>query len=327
MNRQPPVGGFSIGGLRPLLPWLLATWFVAISAMRMLVIASGGPGFDGRLYRTATVSWLAGGDPWLVSQGGVYFGAPPPSLLPMIPFAILPEAVGVGALLALGVVSSAWAIRRLRLPLWWLAFPPLVDGMWNANPHVLIMPLIVAGLAPVAVVIKVYGGVVPLMRFEVRALLLSALALAVTAPFLPWRQFLDDLPFVLSQLRLQSNGGLSVWAAPLPWLLILAVIAVGALLVIGRERAAWWAVPVLWPSTQWYYASIAIPGMTGSGPWLLGAAILAVPLEFGPIVALLVCAAGVLITNRGRGAGRGEPWSIWRVLLPLRPDEPATTKS
>jgi hypothetical protein len=292
------VGRVSVAGLRPLLPWLLATWFVVISAMRLVVIAPNGPGFDGRLYRAATVEWLAGGDPWLVSQGGVYFGAPPPSLLPMVPFALLPEAVGVGALLVLGLASSAWAIRRLQLPLWWLAFPPLVDGMWNANPHVLVMPLILAGLAPLAVVIKVYGAVVPLVRLEIRALLVTGIALLLTAPFLPWLQFLNDLPFVMNQLRLQSNGGLSVWATPLPWMPILVVIALVALVIIGRERAAWWAVPVLWPSTQWYYASIAIPGVSGSGPWLLGAAILAIPLSGGPVVALIVCAVAMLVTRR-----------------------------
>jgi hypothetical protein len=298
LSRRAPIGGVTIAGLRPLLPWLLATWFVVISAMRLIVIAPNGPGFDGRLYRAATVSWLAGGDPWIVSLGGVYFGAPPPSLLPMVPFALVPEAIGVGALLILGVVGSAWAIRRLRLPWWWLTFPPLVDGMWNANPHVLVMPLILAGVAPLAVVIKAYGAVVPLVRLEIRVLLVSALALILTAPFLPWLQFLNDLPFVMNQLRLQSNGGLSVWAAPLPLLPILVVLAVVALVLIGRERASWWAVPVLWPSTQWYYASIAIPGLSGSWPWMLGAAILAIPLSGGPLIALLVCAIGVLITTR-----------------------------
>jgi hypothetical protein len=182
--------------------------------------------------------------------------------------------------------------------LWWLAFPPLVDGMWNANPHVLVMPLILAGLAPLAVVIKVYGAVVPLVRLEIRVLLVSALALLVTAPFLPWLQFLNDLPFVMNQLRLQSNGGLSVWAAPLPWLPILVVVALVALVLIGRERASWWAVPVLWPSTQWYYASMAIPGLSGTWPWMLGAAILAIPVSGGPLIALIVCAASVLIARR-----------------------------
>ena len=45
--------------IRRLVPVVLATWFIAISAMRLVLVAPGGPGFDGRLYRSATVAWLA----------------------------------------------------------------------------------------------------------------------------------------------------------------------------------------------------------------------------------------------------------------------------
>jgi hypothetical protein len=217
----------------------------------------------------------------------------------------VPEAVGVGALLVLGLASSAWAIRRLGLPLWWLAFPPLVDGMWNANPHVLVMPLIVAGLVPVAIVVKLYGAVVPVVRGEIRVLAVTALILAVTAPILPWATFLRDLPIITTNFRLTSGGGLSVWSFDLP-VLAVALLAAGlAFLVVvsvDRDRAAWIAMPVFWPYTQWYYSSIAIPGVSGSGPWLLGAAILAIPLSGGPVVALIVCAVGVLMTTRRTAA-------------------------
>ena len=150
--------------VRRIVPILLATWFVAISAMRLILIFPGGPGFDGRLYRSATVAWLAGEDPWSVVQGGVWFGAPPPSLIPMIPFALLPETLGVGLLLVLCVAGSVWAIRELELPLWWLAFPPLVDGVWNANPHALVLPLLLASLAPIAIIVKIYAAIVPAVR-------------------------------------------------------------------------------------------------------------------------------------------------------------------
>jgi hypothetical protein len=298
-------GGVSVAGLRPLLPWLLATWFVVISAMRLVVIAPNGPGFDGRLYRAATVEWLAGGDPWLVSQGGVYFGAPPPSLLPMVPFALLPEAVGVGALLVLGLASSAWAIRRLRLPLWWLAFPPLVDGMWNANPHVLVMPLILAGLAPLAVIVKLYAGVVALIRTEIRVLLLCGGLLLATAPVLPWRIYLEESSMIQQQFELTSGGGLSVWAlngAMIPIALIVALIALFVIASMDRDRAAWLAMPVLWPWTQWYYSSIALPGVVGSGPWMLAAAIMAVPATGGPVLAVTVCALALVLSRRQKAA-------------------------
>lgn len=317
MSRRPPVRGVSVAGLRPLLPWLLATWFIVISAMRLLVIAPGGPGFDGRLYRAATVSWLAGGDPWLVSQGGVYFGAPPPSLLPMIPFALLPETIGVGILLVLGLASSAWAIHRLRLPMWWLAFPPLVDGMWNANPHVLVLPLIVAGLGPLAVILKVYAAVVPVIRTEFRVLLVSGVLLVATAPFLPWGTFLAERSVIQTHLDLTAGGGLSVWAFGWPLLPIALVAALVALLVVAsvdRDRAAWLAMPAFWPFTQWYYSSIAIPGVAGPGGSMLAAAILAVPLPGGPVLALIVCAVALTLSGR-RSSGQ-------RLRAPTASDPP-----
>lgn len=295
----------SWAGLRPLLPWLLAAWFVAISAMRLALIATDGPGFDGRLYRAATVAWLHGEDPWSVVQGGVYFAAPPPSLLPVLPFALVPEAVAVPALLVLGIAANAWMFRRLHAPLWWLAFPPLVDGIWNANPHVFVAPLIVGGLGPLAVFVKVYGGVPLAGLLRIRALAITVVALVVTIPLLPWERFLNELPTILLQLRVQSGGGLSITALPLPVLVLAATLAVGALIVAGRERAAWLAVPVLWPSTQWYYASIALPALIRPVSSLVAAAVMAVPLAQGPLLGLVALAAVELISRRGGRTGDG----------------------
>ena len=299
-------------GLRRLLPLLLAAWFVAISAMRLRLVWDGGPAFDGILYRAATLTWLQGGNPWSVAHGGVYFAAPPPSLLPMIPFALLPEAVAVPALLLLCLAASAWAIRRLGAPWWWLAFPPLVDGIWNANLHVVVLPLILAGLAPLAALVKVYAAVVPAIRWEWRALVGTAIALLVTAPFLPWPGFVEQLPQILVQLRVQSDGGQSVFGLPMPSLVVAAAVAVAGLIAIGRDRAAWLAVPVLWPSTQWYYASIAIPGLVGSGAGLLGAAVLAAPIPQAPLIAVTVM-AGAIVVGRARYRSESETIEPSRV--------------
>ena len=67
--------------------------------------------------------------------------------------------------------------------------------------------------------------------------------------------------------------------------LLATIVAIGALFIVGRQRAAWLAVPGLWPSTQWYYASIAVPGLTP-----IAAALAAVPAQ-GFMVAALVVAA------------------------------------
>ena len=269
--------------------YVVGAWFVVISAMRLLVISSATPGFDGRLYRTATVAWLHGGDPWSVYGGAIRFAAPPPSLIAMVPFALVPEDVAVAVIIGLGLIGTAWAIRRLGLPLWWLAFPPFIDGLYNANPHVLLLPLLVAGAAPVAVLVKVYGGLVPLVLGQWRAVAISAVVLVVTVPFLPWGTYIAEWASLTASLVEQSDGGMSATATP-----ILIPVAIVALIVMGRKRAAWWIVPVLWPSTQWYYASLAMPGAT-----LVSAVIVAIPVPWSSTLAAALVAVEVVIRRRG----------------------------
>jgi hypothetical protein len=63
--------------------------------------------------------------------------------------------------------------------------------------------------------------------------------------------------------------------------------------VMGRQRASWWAIPALWPSTQWYYSLMAMPALTP-----LTAAILAAPVQGGPAVAAIVAAIEVWYLRR-----------------------------
>ena len=261
--------------------WVLVpAWFVIISLMRLSALAQfGEPAYDGMLYRAATIRWLEGGDPWLIPDSGAVYAAPPPTLLAMLPFAVVPEALARPLLLVLGAAASIWMIRRLRLPLWWLAFPPLVDVLWNANPHVFVAPLLVAGLAPLAAMVKLYAGAVPSIRLDWKALVVTAAVLLVTLPFLPWGLFIERWPDVSRALNNQSaGGGLSVWVTPL-----LVPVAVVAALLLGRERLAWWSIPVFWPFTQWYYSSIALPVLTP-----LAAVALSIPVPGATTFALVI---------------------------------------
>jgi hypothetical protein len=277
--------------------WVLVpAWFVIISAMRLSALAQFGPvAYDGMLYRAATLRWLDGGDPWLIPESGAVFAAPPPTLLAMLPFAILPDALARLLLLALGVAATVWMIRRLKLPLWWLAFPPLVDGLWIANPHVFVAPLLVAGLAPLAAMVKLYAGAVPAIRLDWKALAATAVMLLVTLPFLPWGLFIERWPDVSRALNDQSaGGGLSVWVTPL-----LLPVAVVAGLLLGRERLAWWSIPVFWPFTQWYYSSIALPVLTP-----LAAVALSIPVPGATTAALVIALGEAWWTSRQkRGTG------------------------
>lgn len=261
----------------------LPVWFFVISAIRLTGVVGAGPGVDARLYIDATRAYLAGGDPWLVNFHGLYFAAPPPTLLTTVPFALLPGELGVAALLLTGLLGSIAALRWLRLPLWWLAFPPLADALWMGNPQTLLLPLLVAPwplVRAIAPMVKVYAVIPLLGRPDRRALLYAGAFVLVSVPLLPWGLFLGELRPVLERLSLQAGPGMSAWAIP-----ALVPIAALGLLALPRERSRWLAVPVLWPSTQWYYASLALPGCTP-----LAAAVLAiqVPGLFAivPLVAL-----------------------------------------
>jgi len=282
---------------------LLATWFAVISAQRLAVLVGGGAfGFDGRLYRDATRAWLAGGDPWSVFLGGIGFGAPPPTLLAMVPFAILPESLALATMLGAGLTGTALVLHRLGMPLWFLLFPPLVDAAWNANPEVLLLPLLMAGVAGpgAAGLVKAYALVPVLVLGRWRPLAVAAIVLLLSAPLLPWYQFLTALPEIADRFRVQSSGGMSATAW---WPLI--PVAAAALVLAGRDRAAWLAVPVLWPWTQWYYATIAIPAFARrtAGAYL-AAALLATPVPGLPVAAAAAIALERIVRGRApRGQG------------------------
>ncbi len=70
-------------------------------------------------------------------------------------------------------------MRLLRLPWWWLLFPPFIDAAWNGNPQNLLVPLILVGAGPVAVFLKVYAIVPIALTLRWRALLLTVVALVV----------------------------------------------------------------------------------------------------------------------------------------------------
>jgi hypothetical protein len=266
----------------------LATWFVTLSLMRLSYLATGEPATDLRLYLRGTAAWLHGEDPWAVHMGTLQYAAAPPSLLPMVPFAILPEALGVVLLTALGIVASIWTLRRLRLPWWWIAWPPLVDNLWNGNPQLFLVPLLLGPVAWLAPIVKAYAVVPLAVQWRPRALVVTVAVGLATMPLLPWANYLGRLSATSALLSEQSQGGMSAWFLP-----ILVPFAVLALFVLGRQRASWWAIPALWPSTQWYYSLMAMPVLTP-----LTAAILAAPVQGGPGVAVIVAAIEVWYRRR-----------------------------
>jgi hypothetical protein len=203
--------------------------------------------------------------------------------VPLIPVAILPDTLGLAIMMALAIAGVIATVRILHLPWWWLLFPPFLDGWWNGNPQTLLVPLILIGAGPIAGFLKIYALVPIALTLRWRALVVTAVALIVTAPFLPWAAYIDRFGELSQALVKQSDGGLS--ATAIPWLIPVGVVA---LILCGRERTAWLAVPVLWPSTQWYYSTLAVPALTP-----VAGAIMALQLPGAPVAAAVVIAIQV----------------------------------
>ena len=286
-----PVAADNTVGLAYVFDWFkrywLAVWFLVIDIVWLAELPFVGT--DGTYFEAARRLW-AGEDPWATSYNGWYFAAPPTTLLPLLPVGLIPEGVANVILVAIAVAASVWTVRHLALPWYWLAFPPLFFAMLGGAFDTWLAPLILMGLGWWAPFAKIYAVVPLAIRGEWRQLAIFAIALAVTFPFLPWPTFLDQFPTIREHLAMQAGRG--------PGLIAIPIIAV-ALVLMGRERAAWMAVPALWPSTQFYYGAMAVPALT---PW--AAAVMAVPSDWSPTIACCVLAASVIQSRLGQDGSR-----------------------
>ena len=274
----------------------LPAWFVVIDILwlaRPELI-----GIDALLYQRAASTWLAGGDPWKVTEGGVNFAAGPHTLLIYAPTSILPLNVSVAFWVVLGLAASVWLVRHFRVPIWWLLFPPLVHSIWNGNPQTLALALLVFGgtaAAALSVVIKLYAAV-PLL-WRPRSLIVAGVVLVATLPFLPWQLYLAEGLGVSSHIQTAWNG--SAWRFPI---LLLPPTLLG-LWILRRNGAEWLAVPAVWPATQFYYVAMAFP-VAIKRPILAAALALPVPL-LTPIAVIVMAALQV--------------WQGRRPVTPLAP--------
>lgn len=263
----------------------LPAWFVTID----LVYSVFNPdafAIDARLYQRAADAWLARGDPWAVAEQGVLFAAGPHTLLFYAPTSLLPLQVSIGVWMVAGLAASVWLVRRLGLPLWWLAFPPLAHGIWNGNPQTIALALLVVGgpiAAPLAAGLKLYA-VIPLLG-RWRDLLVAAAVLAAALVVLPVGLYLAAGAGLADHLDSAWNG--SAWRLP-----ILVPPTLLALWLLRRHGSEWLAIPAAWPATQLYYNAMALPALVGR-PVL--AAALAIPVPLLPVVAVIGYALAVSV--------------------------------
>ena len=284
---------------------ILPFWFLAWSAWRIYQLSWDGYvwqtqflGRDFSIYRNAAVALLNGTNPWaaLSRWNGTdwHFAALPTAAQLFIPFALLPEGLGLVIFFGLCILASVVAFRKLGLPYWWLLFPPLMEGLVAANPQVLLLGLLLAG-GPVARAIatglKVYAIVPVIARREWRGLAaIGALFLLsfAAAPEL-WSSYLGQFGTITSRVALESQGGVSAaqlldpkvfglaaegFIRYVPGLLLFGLVCLILLVVAIRDvpSAGWLAVPLLWPASEYHYATFAIPVARRISIWIIAIA-------------------------------------------------------
>lgn len=273
----------------------LITLFLVVDGQRtwdythLGMVSFGG---DATIYRAAAEAWLSGGDPWAVAVNGVFFGAPPPTLLWAALFVPLSTLVTRALWIGIAAGASVWAVRRLGLPIWWVLFPPLWISIITGNPNALVLALLLAGLGPLASVAKIYAVVPLVLLGRWREVAWTIALLAVTAPFLPWGLYIASAGRI-ETIFVDQTAALSAWGTAL---LIPTAIVV---LLLGR-RGAWLAVPALWPYTQIHYAALALPACSR---WV--AACMAVQIQLAPVIGVMV--AGVEQVLQRSQAARSSP--------------------
>lgn len=267
----------------------LPAWFIAIDLLwvaKPLVL-----GIDARHYQRAANAWMAGDDPYNVFEGAIPYLAGPHTLPFYIPTAFLPLPVAIGVWMAIGIAAGAWTVRRLRLPMWWILFPPLAHSLWNGNPQSLALALLVLGgtlPSALAVAVKLYTGLVTV--FRPRLAVAAGLLLLITLPFVPWQSYLEQRDALAGAVDQSWNG--SAWRLP-----ILVAPTVLGLWILRRRGAEWFAVSAVFPFTQFYYVGMTLPALVGR-PLL--AALLALPAPLMTPLVVIGLAARVVWDGRRR---------------------------
>ena len=269
----------------------LPVWFGVFAAVHFLdIVPEGRIGFDARIYRNASAAWLAGGDPWSAAislpEGPFHFAGLPPTVLAFAPVTLVPEGwTGViGFLVA--AVAAIWIVRRLGLPLWWLLFPPLVQGVLLGQPGIFVLALLLTRLPlleALAAALKIYA-LLPLLSMN-RSRGVLAVALLFTASLILasdlWIEWASQSAAVANRLVDEVAGGVGMTAEP--WLVPLTVLALVVIARFDRRATGWLAVPAVWPSSQFHYPVMALPVIRA-----LPAAAFAVPIPGMSAVAVLL---------------------------------------
>ncbi len=266
---------------------LFVTFLILTTQKAAAFLGTGYLGLDLRIYRAAALAAIQGGDPWLAGVGDYLFAAPPPTLIVYLPAAIVAEPIAIATYGFASLLAAVFVIRRLRLPIWWLLFPPLSESLIVLNPDVFVIALLLCTdrLASLAVVVKVYALVPLVLQRRWIAVVIGGALSALSIPL--WLQFFGHRDQLAHEFATQTMNG-SAWGS---WVAIPTVIA---LIVLRGRGASWLAVPALWPFTQLHYSCLAMPAARRSATL---AFLLSFAIPLLPAVAVIVEAIRVTLVR------------------------------
>lgn len=256
-------------------------------------------GVDARIYIRAAANLRSGLGPWdafVADPSGyqLHFTALPPSVAIFTPFTFIPERLAVWLWIWASLLAAGYIVRRLNLPLWWLLFPPLTEGIFTANPQIVLLAFLLSGstiLASLAPVLKIYA-IAPLMgerRWSALLLVSALLLLSLAAQTELWGQYLSIAPDIAARNFKESLGGFSAFTFG-PWLAALAFVGLLLLAVADWRAAGWLAAPAVLPVSQFHLSTFAMPVLAERSMPIM-AVLFALPIRGLPGAAVAVLGA------------------------------------
>ena len=192
-------------------PFALFGWFAWQTYHRLSLFAAlNFPiGIDAHIYYRGVVAWLRGGDPWSasVAAGGAayhYSGTPVTTVI-LAPAALLDEGTFTVVALVATWLAAVFILRRVRLPLWWLLFPPISEALFSANPQIVVLALLLVKgpwAAAIGTALKVYAFIPLVGEARWRAIAIAVAFNAATVPFAVglWAQYIDQFQEISNRL-------------------------------------------------------------------------------------------------------------------------------
>lgn len=285
-----------VRALLPAIRWvgtvLLIVWFAWQTYDRILYFAGNGfpIGIDATIYYRGIAAWLQGGDPWdaavVVNGWSYHYAGTPVTTVLMAPAGLVSEAAFTRLWIMATWVAAVVLLRRLKLPLWWLLFPPMAEALFSANPQIVVLALLLARhpvASAVATGLKIYAFIPLLGEGRWRHVWAGIGLIGATAVIASdlWIDYIGKLGFISNRLMQESIRGGSAFYYP--ELLAVTVLALVLLALRDRRTTGWLAAPAVWPSSQFHYSTMALPVMS---PFL--AVFLALPATHAAPVAIVL---------------------------------------